>query len=215
MPQIYTSATPAAHHAVVARNRAQSPESLTEIQRRRHEAFTREAVPMKAASSSREAVTAVAYTREVLLDREASTLTRRQVVALMEENQELREALRQMQEDLIPQAFVPPEWHLSGRERDLLLALRGGSPNVVHRERLLTALYGVLEQDMPDQKILDVFVCKLRRKLTVAESGVTIETVWGRGWRIDPENLARLNAHIEKASEPTWTPDTPLLIAAE
>lgn len=144
----------------------------------------------------------------------AHHLTRPQVIALMEENATLKEALRQMRDFLIPQAIIPFSWRLTGRERDVLLALRKASPNVLHRERMLITLYGILEADMPDQKILDVWICKLRRKLMLSQTRVTIETVWGRGWRIDSENLARLNAYIEEASEPTWTPGTPLLIKA-
>lgn len=220
MPQIHTASTPAARNAVAARNRTYASESHSEIQHRRHEAFTREAVLMnlpypKFESDGPSARRPALSTRDVLLSAEAHNLSREQVVNLMEENLTLREALQQMQESLVPQAFLPDAWRLTGKERDLLLALRKASPNVLHKERLLITLYGVLDDDVPDQKILDVFVCKIRQKLKRANAGVAIETVWGRGWRIDSANLASLNAHIEAASEPAWTPGTALLIAAE
>jgi len=219
MPQIYTAASPVVRSAVSTRNRAQAPEPFSEIQRRRHEAFTRDAVPMNLPYPKVEAVGPTGRptlpTRELLLSTEAHHLSRKQVVDLMEENLTLREALRQMQESLAPQAFLPGAWGLTGKERDLLLALRKASPNVLHKERLLITLYGVLDDDVPDQKILDVFVCKIRQKLARAEAGVAIQTIWGRGWRIDSENLTRLNAHIDAASEPDWTPGTPLFLAAE
>jgi two-component system cell cycle response regulator CtrA len=45
----------------------------------------------------------------------------------------------------------------------------------------LNHLYGGMDE--PELKIIDVFVCKLRKKLTVATGGENyIETVWGRGY---------------------------------
>jgi two-component system cell cycle response regulator CtrA len=42
-------------------------------------------------------------------------------------------------------------------------------------------LYGGMAE--PELKIIDVFVCKLRKKLTAATAGENyIETVWGRGY---------------------------------
>ncbi|QEK39408.1 response regulator transcription factor CtrA [Candidatus Sneabacter namystus] len=59
-----------------------------------------------------------------------------------------------------------------------LLALRKGT--VVSKEMFLNHLYRGREE--PDVKIIDVFVCKLRKKLSDASGGVNyIETVWGRG----------------------------------
>jgi two-component system cell cycle response regulator CtrA len=51
----------------------------------------------------------------------------------------------------------------------------------------LNHLYGGMDE--PELKIIDVFVCKLRKKLTVATGGENyIETVWGRGYVLrDPE----------------------------
>ena len=51
----------------------------------------------------------------------------------------------------------------------------------------LNHLYGGIDE--PELKIIDVFVCKLRKKLQEASSGLNfIETVWGRGYMLkDPE----------------------------
>lgn len=60
-----------------------------------------------------------------------------------------------------------------------LLALRKGS--TITKEMFLNHLYGGLDE--PDLKIIDVFICKLRKKLTTATQGKNyIETVWGRGY---------------------------------
>jgi two-component system cell cycle response regulator CtrA len=60
-----------------------------------------------------------------------------------------------------------------------LLALRKGS--TLTKEMFLNHLYGGMDE--PEMKIIDVFICKLRKKLFVASGGKNyIETVWGRGY---------------------------------
>jgi len=62
-----------------------------------------------------------------------------------------------------------------------LLALRLGSP--VTKEMFLSHLYGGMDE--AEMKIIDVFICKLRRKLAEASGGQQfIETVWGRGYAL-------------------------------
>jgi two-component system cell cycle response regulator CtrA len=69
---------------------------------------------------------------------------------------------------------------LTRREFEVLemLMLRPGV--LLAKEHLMTKLYG--GEDGPDQKIVDVFVCKLRRKLAAASAADMIRTVWGRGY---------------------------------
>jgi len=62
-----------------------------------------------------------------------------------------------------------------------LLALRRGT--TLTKETFLNHLYG--EMDEPEAKIIDVFVCKLRKKLAAFTNGKSyIETVWGQGYLI-------------------------------
>jgi two-component system cell cycle response regulator CtrA len=71
--------------------------------------------------------------------------------------------------------------HLTGKEYGILelLSLRKGT--TLTKEMFLNHLYG--GRDEPELKIIDVFVCKLRKKLTAATGGENyIETVWGRGY---------------------------------
>jgi two-component system cell cycle response regulator CtrA len=65
-----------------------------------------------------------------------------------------------------------------------LLSLRKGT--TLTKEVFLNHLYGGMDE--PEQKIIDVFVCKLRKKLTATTGGENyIETVWGRGYALrDP-----------------------------
>ncbi len=71
--------------------------------------------------------------------------------------------------------------HLTGKEYQMLelLSLRKGS--TLTKEMFLNHLYGGMDE--PEVKIIDVFICKLRKKLTTATGGNNyIETVWGRGY---------------------------------
>ena len=80
--------------------------------------------------------------------------------------------------------------HLTGKEYAILelLTLRKGT--ILTREMVLDHLYGGLDE--PELKIIDVFVCKLRKKLAQATGGNHyIDTVWGRGYMLrDPAATA-------------------------
>src|SRR5271167_5098068 len=71
--------------------------------------------------------------------------------------------------------------HLTGKEYQMLelLSLRKGT--TLTKEMFLNHLYGGMDE--PELKIIDVFICKLRKKLAAATNGDNyIETVWGRGY---------------------------------
>jgi two-component system cell cycle response regulator CtrA len=71
--------------------------------------------------------------------------------------------------------------HLTGKEYGILelLSLRKGT--TLTKEMFLNHLYGGMDE--PELKIIDVFICKLRKKLTTACAGENyIHTVWGRGY---------------------------------
>src|SRR4029077_15523375 len=72
--------------------------------------------------------------------------------------------------------------HLTGKEYAILVltGLRKGM--VLTKEAFLNPLYGGMEE--PEMKIIDVFICKLRKKLAMAGADNLIGTVWGRGYMI-------------------------------
>jgi two-component system cell cycle response regulator CtrA len=78
--------------------------------------------------------------------------------------------------------------HLTGKEYQMLelLSLRKGT--TLTKEMFLNHLYGGMDE--PELKIIDVFICKLRKKLSEATGGENyIETVWGRGYVLrDPSS---------------------------
>ena len=82
--------------------------------------------------------------------------------------------------------------HLTGKEYQMLelLSLRKGT--TLTKDMFLNHLYGGMDE--PELKIIDVFICKLRKKLSIATDGDNyIETVWGRGYVLrdpDPAELA-------------------------
>jgi two-component system cell cycle response regulator CtrA len=80
---------------------------------------------------------------------------------------------------------------LTGKEYQMLelLALRKGS--TLTKEMFLNHLYGGMDE--PELKIIDVFICKLRKKLFNASGGLEyIETVWGRGYNIQEPSRGRV-----------------------
>lgn len=82
--------------------------------------------------------------------------------------------------------------HLTSKEYAILelLAMRKGT--VLTKEMFLNHLYGGMDE--PELKIIDVFVCKLRRKLYEASGGKNyVETVWGRGYMLrDYDNSSEI-----------------------
>ena len=78
--------------------------------------------------------------------------------------------------------------HLTGKEYHMLelLSLRKGT--TLTKEMFLNHLFGGMDE--PELKIIDVFICKLRKKLSTATGGENyIETVWGRGYVLrDPQD---------------------------
>lgn len=83
--------------------------------------------------------------------------------------------------------------HLTGKEYQMLelLSLRKGT--TLTKEMFLNHLYGGMDE--PELKIIDVFICKLRKKLASATGGDHyIETVWGRGYVLRDPAKDRLTA---------------------
>jgi two-component system, cell cycle response regulator CtrA len=85
--------------------------------------------------------------------------------------------------------------HVTSKEYQILelLAIRKGS--TLTKEMFLSHLYGGLDE--PEVKIIDVFICKLRKKLANASGGKDyIQTIWGRGYvmREPAQNVASISA---------------------
>ena len=107
-----------------------------------------------------------------------------------------REASLGTSEDLMMRANNP--WKLTGKELGVLFSIMR-RPHGVSRDQMMNAIYGVIDPgEQPEIKIIDVFVCKLRRKLR--EAGPedcriprgAISTIWGRGYKLEDDARKRL-----------------------
>ena len=107
------------------------------------------------------------------------------IAALEAENTRLRDEV-----DYLKQKFghywVPPiELHLTGKEGQLLALLLKG--RLLGKDQILLHIYSDRPDSPPEIKIIDVFVCKLRKK--IKPFGVLITTVWGRGYQMSANDV--------------------------
>lgn len=114
--------------------------------------------------------------------------------ALREENAKLRRIVSELEETIIQlrEVLLPPEWEppieigLTKTEARIVATLFKQKGEVVTKEQLFyTLCYDKLEQ--PEIKIVDVMVCKTRKKLE--PYGLRIETVWSRGYLLDAPSI--------------------------
>ena len=99
---------------------------------------------------------------------------------LREENEILQERVRQLEDALMPKVNPPDGCHLSPSELAIYRHLHLG--RVASREQLNFLLYSHRRDEPESFHIVDVFVARLRRKLV--SHGITIENVWGQGWKM-------------------------------
>lgn len=100
---------------------------------------------------------------------------------------EREEKILQLEEILLPPDWEPPvEIRLTTQEARIVASLYKCNGETVSKDRLFYALYhDVLDQ--PEIKIVDVYICKARKKL--APYDVTIETLWGKGYYLTKESI--------------------------
>ena len=82
--------------------------------------------------------------------------------------------------------------NLTAREFDFLETLMLHKGVLLTKERFMSRLYA--DAEAPDSKIVDVFVCKLRRKLAARGAAEMIRTVWGRGYVLFEPSAQALDA---------------------
>ncbi len=88
--------------------------------------------------------------------------------------------------------------HLTPSEYKVLELLSLRKNSVLTKEMCLNHLYNGLKE--PEVKIIDVFICKLRKKLAAAAEGENqIETVWGGGYMLRDTPEARQIEHAAQA----------------
>lgn len=72
------------------------------------------------------------------------------------------------------------EYGLTRKESRIAAYLYSKLGKTAYKRPIYSDCYS--DADGPDEKIIDIFICKIRKKL--ANSPFTIETVWGVGYRM-------------------------------
>src|SRR5215469_13788520 len=117
-----------------------------------------------------------------------------EVVELRREMQALRDALEAMRSSLErePGLKLIQIAHLTHTERQLLdILIRRRR---VTKDQLMTALYCHRPDNEPGTKIIDTYICKIRKKLK--PHGIEIKTVWCEGYEIPLDSIERIKAMI-------------------
>lgn len=109
---------------------------------------------------------------------------RREAAALRSENERLHERIAALEDALMGVRLLPLEWKLTGQEQRVLGVLI--NRDLASKEAIMAALYGSRpDGDVAGAKIVDVFICKARKKLR--PYGIEIQTVWAQGYRLPKE----------------------------
>jgi DNA-binding response OmpR family regulator len=85
---------------------------------------------------------------------------------------------------------VPLQFGLTRHEAGALGAIMARP--IAFKSTIMAAIYAdkVADDETPMEKIIDVFVCKLRKKLD--PFGISVETVWGQGYKMSAENKQKI-----------------------
>jgi DNA-binding response OmpR family regulator len=115
------------------------------------------------------------------------------IANLLEELAEARETIRQLREGLT--VSTAPRYRglsASVAERAIIEALLR-APGLMHRDTLNDLLDITLHRiDAVDPKVINVQVCRLRRKLAALVPPIEIQTAWGDGYYMTDENKERI-----------------------
>jgi DNA-binding response OmpR family regulator len=128
-----------------------------------------------------------------------SDLLRDEYVAALEaENDELRAKVWDLEKSFGFYNDVPIMFGLTGSEAKVLSLL--GERDMANRDQILSALMvGRGADEEPEKKIVDVYICKIRSKLKRFD--IVIEALWGRGYRLNAENKAKIAGFLTATSE--------------
>lgn len=114
--------------------------------------------------------------------------------ALQEENARLHERIAYLESSLGLDFLAPAEYGLTPKESAVLGVLM--SRELAKKETVMLAVYQ--DMDTPEIKIVDVFICKIRKKLE--PFGLGIETRWGLGYYLTPDTKRKIEARMAEIS---------------
>lgn len=123
-------------------------------------------------------------------------------MTLREEVEYLRERVAQL-EALLFEPITRRPFGLTNTENRMFQYLKRRMPGAVSKDALMTVLYD--GRDEPAPKIVDVFACKIRKKL--AGNGYHIQTIWGVGYALaEGEDDAERVEVRQRVRAPNWSP---------
>jgi DNA-binding response OmpR family regulator len=128
--------------------------------------------------------------------------------ALLRENKRLREERDLLKEQvafltsaLMGDDPLPLDWNLTESEERIMRVIL--AREYASKDAIMAALYW--DKDEPgEEKIIDVMVCKIRKKLK--PHGIDIKTHWGRGHYLPPEVRARYRSTFNRRSRRDASP---------
>lgn len=128
-----------------------------------------------------------------MLSTNDSSILKEEIRLLREELEKLKEENRQLRKSILPSEWTPPlEFCFSPIENIIFAILYKNAPNLVSKERFMDAAYGMRAGDkIPEPKIVDVWICKIRSK--IRDHGLMIENIHGQGYRLTQESAEILN----------------------
>lgn len=100
----------------------------------------------------------------------------------------LQEENAALVEQLVELKPPPVDYRLTASEARIVACL--ARRPMASKSQLMLALYAGRVNDEPDIKIVDVLICKVRKKLEPL--GISIKTRWGQGYFFDEETRARV-----------------------
>lgn len=113
-------------------------------------------------------------------------------LALMAANRRLEDRVQELEEALGVLILPPLEWGLTKNESRLLGVLL--ERELVTKDTAMAALYRDRGEREPELKIVDVFICKARKKLK--PFGIVIDTRWGVGYSMSAASKAAARQQI-------------------
>lgn len=116
------------------------------------------------------------------------------VASLEAENDVLRARVSILEQELGLRNAIPLVFGLTGTESKVLSMLmqRGFASK---EQLLIAATNDITGNKAPEIKIVDVYICKMRKKLE--PFGIVIETVWGRGYNLDANNRSKVGVYLD------------------
>ena len=111
---------------------------------------------------------------------------------LREENSILREENRQLNELLLPpKQDFSVMFGLTPQESTIFSVLISADGGIVSKDKMMSEYVAssTNTDSIPQVKILDVFICKIRKKLK--QWDISIQTSWGQGWYITREDRTK------------------------